>query len=94
MHWALVSVRHNRRFGLVVGLGLTLFLGLTFLALQMHEYHALGFVPSDGAFPSTFFALTGLHGLHVLIGATLLTIAFVRSIRGHYSAEPSTSASR
>ena len=86
MHWALVSVRYNRRFGLVVGLGLTLFLGLMFLALQMHEYHALGFVPSDGAFPSTFFALTGLHGLHVLVGATLLTIAFLRSIRGHYSA--------
>ena len=86
MHWALVSIRYNRRFGLVVGLGLTLFLGLTFLALQMHEYHALGFVPSDGAFPSTFFALTGLHGLHVLVGATLLTIAFLRSIRGHYSA--------
>jgi len=35
MHWALVSVRYNRRFGLVVGLGVTLFLGLTFLALQM-----------------------------------------------------------
>ena len=86
MHWALVSVRYNRRFGLVVGLGVTLFLGLTFLALQMHEYHALGFVPSDGAFPSTFFALTGLHGLHVLVGATLLSIAFLRSIRGHYSA--------
>ena len=32
MHWALVSIRYNRRFGLVVGLGLTLFLGLTFLA--------------------------------------------------------------
>jgi cytochrome c oxidase subunit 3 len=86
MHWALVSVRYNRRFGLVVGLGVTLFLGLTFLALQMHEYHALGFVPSDGAFPSTFFALTGLHGMHVLVGATLLSIAFLRSCRGHYSA--------
>ncbi len=87
MHWAIVSVRHNRRFGLVVGLGLSLFLGLTFLGLQMREYHSLGFVPSDGAFPSTFFALTGLHGMHVLVGATLLSIAFVRSCRGHYSPE-------
>jgi cytochrome c oxidase subunit 3 len=85
MHWALVSIKHNRRFGLVVGLFLTLLLGLTFLGLQMREYHALGFVPSDGAFPSTFFALTGLHGLHVFVGATLLSIAFLRSVRGHYS---------
>jgi cytochrome c oxidase subunit 3 len=85
MHWAVVSIRHGRRFGLVVGLFLTLVMGLTFLALQMREYHNLGFVPSDGAFSSTFFALTGLHGLHVLIGATLLAIAFNRAVRGHYS---------
>ena len=78
MHWALVSIRHGKRSGLVIGLALTLLLGLTFLALQMREYHDLGFVPSDGAFPSTFFALTGLHGLHVLVGATLLAIAFIR----------------
>jgi cytochrome c oxidase subunit 3 len=87
MHWALVSVRRGRRFGLVVGLGLTLIMGLTFLGLQMREYHNLGFVPSDGSWPTTFFALTGLHGMHVFVGATLLTIAFVRSIRGHYSPE-------
>ncbi len=85
MHWALVSAKRNRRLGLIVGLALTLAMGLTFLALQMREYHNLGFVPSDGAFPSTFFALTGLHGMHVFVGATLLTIALVRSIRGHYS---------
>jgi cytochrome c oxidase subunit III len=85
MHWALVSAKRGRRTGLVVGLGLTLVLGLTFLSLQMREYHDLGFVPSDGAFPTTFFALTGLHGMHVLVGATLLAIAFNRSLRGHYS---------
>jgi cytochrome c oxidase subunit III len=87
MHWALVSVRRNNRFGLVLGLGLTLMMGVTFLALQIHEYITLGFSPSTDAFASAFFALTGLHGFHVLIGATLLTIAFVRSSRGHYSAD-------
>jgi cytochrome c oxidase subunit III len=85
MHWALVSCNRGRRLGLIVGLGLTLAMGLTFLGLQMREYHDLGFVPSDGAFPSTFFALTGLHGMHVLVGATLLAIAFNRALRGHYS---------
>jgi cytochrome c oxidase subunit 3 len=85
MHWALVSASRGRRLGLITGLGLTLLMGLTFLGLQMREYHALGFVPSDGAFPTTFFALTGLHGMHVFIGATLLTIAFVRACRGKYA---------
>jgi cytochrome c oxidase subunit 3 len=86
MHWALVSIKRNRRFGLICGLGLTLVMGLTFLALQVHEYIHLGFTPSTNAFASGFFSLTGLHGFHVFIGATLLTIAFTRSIRGHYSA--------
>jgi len=87
MHWALVSIRRGKRFGLVVGLALTLIMGLTFLGLQMREYHSLGFVPSDGAFATTFFALTGLHGLHVLVGATLLAIGLLRACRGRYSPE-------
>jgi cytochrome c oxidase subunit 3 len=85
MHWALVSIKRNNRFGLIVGLFLTLAMGLTFLALQIHEYLSLNFAPHTNAFSSGFFALTGLHGAHVFVGATLLTIAFVRSCRGHYS---------
>ena len=62
-------------------------MGLTFLGIQMYEYRHIGFTPESGAFASTFFCLTGLHGAHVLLGATLLSIALVRSLRGHYSAE-------
>jgi cytochrome c oxidase subunit III len=86
MHWALVAVKRNSRVGLICGLGLTLVMGVTFLALQLHEYAHLGFTPSNNAFASGFFCLTGLHGFHVFVGATLLSIAFLRSIRGHYSA--------
>jgi cytochrome c oxidase subunit 3 len=85
MHWALVSIKRDQRFGLIVGLFLTLAMGLTFLSLQVHEYLNLGFTPSNNAFASGFFSLTGLHGMHVFVGATLLTIAFVRACRGHYS---------
>ncbi len=85
MHWALISIKRNRRFGLVVGLFLTLIMGVTFLALQIHEYVNLNFSPSTNAFGSGFFSLTGLHGFHVFVGATLLLIAFVRATRGHYS---------
>ena len=88
MHWALVSIKRNNRKGLAIGLALTLALGLTFLGLQMVEYaslHSEHFTPETGAFASVFFALTGLHGFHVFVGATLLTIALVRTLRGHYS---------
>jgi cytochrome c oxidase subunit 3 len=73
---------------MTLGLVFTLIMGLTFLALQVREYnllHGEGFTPEHGAFASVFFGLTGLHGIHVLVGAILLAIALVRTLRGHYS---------
>ena len=51
---------------------LTILLGLTFLGVKAFEYDAKfhhGIGPSTNIFWSCYFALTGLHGLHVLIGA-------------------------
>ena len=43
--------------------------------------------PSTGRSRASFFGLTGLHGIHVFVGAILLAIALVRTLRGHYSPE-------
>ena len=90
MHWAIVSIKRGNRRGLTLGLIFTLIMGLAFLALQIREYkllHLEGFTPEHGAFASVFFGLTGLHGMHVLVGAILLAIALTRTLRGHYSPE-------
>ncbi len=87
VHWALHSIKTNHRTGLIAGLGLTMALGLTFLLIQITEYLRIGFSPRDLAFGSTFYGLTGLHGLHVFVGLCLLAMAFWRSVRGHYSPE-------
>ena len=81
------SVKHNHRAGLIAGLGLTIGLGLTFLMIQIMEYLRIGFSPRDLAFGSTFYGLTGLHGMHVFVGLVLLSFALVRSLRGHFSPE-------
>lgn len=53
----------------------TAMLGAVFLAGQIYEftefYHK-GFVLSSNIFSSTFYVLTGFHGLHVFIGVVLL----------------------
>jgi cytochrome c oxidase subunit 3 len=87
MHWALQSVKRNNRRGLQAGLVLTILMGSAFLLTQFIEYAHVGFNTSDGAFASVFFGLTGLHGAHVFVGLSLLTIAAVRAFRGHYSPE-------
>ena len=87
MHWALQSIKRGNRSGLQAGLTLTFLLGLTFLLTQILEYSRIGFAPKDGAQPTVFFCLTGLHGAHVFIGLTLLGFATIRAFRGHFSAE-------
>lgn len=84
-HWGLIN---NNRGQLKLGLLLTIALGLTFLGLQMFEYgHAyseLNLRLNSGIFGSTFFMLTGFHGLHVTIGATMLIVILFRVMNGHF----------
>lgn len=85
MHYALRSIRNEDRRGMKIGLVVTFLLGATFLASQIREYFSAGFAIHDGAFGSTFYGLTGLHGAHVLVGLTLLAFATTRAFRGHFS---------
>ena len=87
LHWAETSIKNNNRNGLKAGILSTLFLGMTFLFVQINEYVHLGFAPKDSAQGTIFYGLTGLHGAHVFVGLTLLTIVTVRSFKGHYSPE-------
>jgi cytochrome c oxidase subunit 3 len=84
VHWALESVRRNRRRGLLLGLGATWLLGFTFLFIQINEYVHIGFSARDGSFGTIFYGLTGLHGAHVFVGLLLLSFANIRAWRGHF----------
>lgn len=84
LHWGEHRLKHyNDRKGLERGLMVTLFLGATFLIIQVNEYIHLGFTPQDQAFGATFYTLTGFHGLHVFAGLTLLTLALIRVKKAH-----------
>jgi cytochrome c oxidase subunit 3 len=79
LHWAEHRLKHyNDRKSLERGMIVTLILGLTFLVIQINEYVHLGFTPKDTAFGSTFYTLTGFHGLHVFVGLSILTLCFIR----------------
>ncbi len=49
-------------------------LGIAFLASQMVEYFTLPFGLTDNLYASTFYALTGFHGLHVTLGTLMILI--------------------
>jgi cytochrome c oxidase subunit 3 len=87
-HWGLK--KENRR-QLVLGLMATVALGLVFLGFQAYEYvHAyqeLNLKMTTGMYGSTFFMLTGFHGLHVTLGVTMLFVILIRSMKGHFTDE-------
>ena len=53
---------------------LTSILGIVFLICQLFEYFHLPFGLTDNLFASTFYALTGFHGLHVTLGTLMILI--------------------
>lgn len=59
---------------------LTCILGLIFTALQLIEYNRSFFRIRDRAFGTSFFILTGFHGIHVLIGTIYLLISLTRGL--------------
>ena len=67
----------------------TFLLGFFFVGLQayeyMHAYHDLNLTLGTGIYGSTFYMLTGFHGMHVTIGAIMLLIIWLRVMRGHFT---------
>jgi len=85
------ALRANKRGMLKLFLFLTFMLGFIFVGCQATEYHEayteLGLKLSTGVYGSTFFMLTGFHGLHVTIGAIMLTVIWFRTLKGHFTPE-------
>jgi cytochrome c oxidase subunit III len=85
------ALRAQKRGTLTLFLALTFILGFTFVGLQAHEYgeayKELGLRLSTGIYGSTFFMLTGFHGLHVTIGAIMLLVIWLRVLSGHFTPE-------
>jgi heme/copper-type cytochrome/quinol oxidase subunit 3 len=75
MAMAAGAYRRNRRGRLAASLAATIVLGGVFLVGQGMEYAALireDVTISRNLFGTTFFTLTGFHGLHVLVGLVML----------------------
>jgi len=89
--WAHHALKEDKRGQLALGLLVTVLLGVIFLGFQAYEYgHAysdLNLKLSSGIYGSTFFMLTGFHGLHVTIGAIMLAIMLIRVLKGHFTSK-------
>ncbi len=85
------ALKAGRRSQLLVFLAATVGLGLLFLYFQAHEYMEayghLNLTLGSGIYGSTFFMLTGFHGLHVTLGTIMLAVIWFRCAKGHFDKE-------
>lgn len=91
--WAEKNVAKGKNA--LLGLGLTVLLGAIFVGVQAYEWTELhehkmwfnmnGHGGDPGTYSSTFFTLTGFHGLHVAIGVVMLAIALLMAAAGRFT---------
>ena len=97
---AVHAAHENKRNALVLFIALTIFLGLVFLGIKFTEYYHkyeehlvpgmnfqyAGDNPGHAAiFFSFYFAMTGLHAVHMIIGIGMFLVLAIKSWRGRYS---------
>jgi cytochrome c oxidase subunit 3 len=85
------ALKENKRAACIWWMWATVALGATFLFFQVEEYvHAyndLNLTLGSGIYGSTFFMLTGFHGMHVTLGTIMLIVITLRLMKGHFKPE-------
>jgi len=79
-HHALIQ---GDRKGAILGTLLTIIFAVVFTALQYYEYTESSFTISDSVYGTVFYASTGLHGLHVIVGTIFILVGFIRIVNYH-----------
>lgn len=99
---AIKSAQLNQIRNIAINLGITITLACIFMLIKYfeweHKFH-LGIFPGESytfegidhpkvsIFFSLYYLMTGLHGIHVLIGIGIMTWLLVRSLRGDFNSE-------
>lgn len=85
------ALKADKRQKVKLWLGATIVLALVFLFFQaeeyIHAYQELNLTLQSGIYGSTFFMLTGFHGVHVMLGTLMLIIMWLRINKGHFTAD-------
>lgn len=97
---AVYGAQVGRQRILIGGLAMTILLGLAFLAIKFYEYyqkylehHVPGpffsfpapYTEQAKMYFTLYFAMTGLHAVHMIVGCGLLAVLMVMAWRGRFT---------
>ncbi|GAA3963571.1 cytochrome c oxidase subunit 3 [Allohahella marinimesophila] len=85
------AIKKDKRAQVIIWTALTVLLGAVFIGYQVYEYYLayteLNLTMDSGIYGTTFYLLTGFHGVHVTLGAIILLVILIRYMFGHFSAK-------
>lgn len=88
IHQADTAIKKNNVSAMRIWFAATAIMGIIFLLGQGYEYSHLEFGLKTNLFASTFYVLTGFHGLHVCVGVLAILAVLWRSLKAsHYSSK-------
>jgi cytochrome c oxidase subunit III len=85
---AVFAAKAGEKGKLLTWLAVTIAIGSVFVGIQVYEYIELvheGALPHVDIFWSTFYAMTGFHGTHVVVGVIWLIYVWIGAARGKYT---------
>jgi heme/copper-type cytochrome/quinol oxidase subunit 3 len=83
MWWAEKAARGAAEATLVASLSLSLLFVIGFIFLELSEWFNESFTPQTSAYGSAFFALTGFHFAHCVVGAAMIAQVMLWAVLGY-----------
>ncbi|HEY3296394.1 MAG TPA: cytochrome c oxidase subunit 3 [bacterium] len=88
MQWAHTALLRDKRRAASWLVLLTIVLGVVFLGFQGYDWGFLKvydkFTQTSGTYGTSFYSMTGFHGLHVTVGLIFLMLVWIRLRLGHF----------
>jgi heme/copper-type cytochrome/quinol oxidase subunit 3 len=81
------AIRRGNVGGLRLGLAIAWLMGAAFFANQVVEYRALTFDATQHVYGSFFYAITGLHGAHLVLGLLMMAVVQTKAALGKFDAD-------
>ncbi len=87
LFWGEAAIRRGQVGRLRVALAISWLLGAAFVVNQVFEFRQLEFSARDNAYASLFIVITGLHGLHLVVGLAMSVVVQLKAALGWFDAE-------
>ena len=83
--WAHIALLNSLWLEATLSTSCTVLLGLLFTLLQVYEFKNRVFALADCVYGSTFYLLSGFHGLHVVVGTLFIASICARHWHNHFT---------